>query len=92
MYDTLHEVPHLFQLWACKQVMNIAGKSLIRSRYKPHHVPTCPICDQYVETCAPVLSCNETGRVDALYQSINILYKWLQKVGIHTQIHKYILL
>ena len=31
VYDTLHEVPRLFQLWACKQVMNIAGMNLIRS-------------------------------------------------------------
>ena len=23
VYDTLHEVPRLFQLWACNQVMNI---------------------------------------------------------------------
>ena len=59
VYDTLHEVYCLFQLWACKQVMNIAGMNMIKSRYKPHHDPTCPICDQCVETCAHVLSCNE---------------------------------
>ena len=36
VYDTLHKVPRLFQLWACEQLMNIAGTNLIRSRYKPH--------------------------------------------------------
>ena len=66
VYDTLHEVPRLFQVWACKQVMNIAGINLIRSRYKLHHDPTCPICDKCVETCAHVLSCNKAGRFDAL--------------------------
>jgi hypothetical protein len=25
VYQTLHEVPRLFQQWACKQVMGIAG-------------------------------------------------------------------
>jgi hypothetical protein len=25
VYETLREVPWLFQLWACKQVMGIAG-------------------------------------------------------------------
>ena len=25
VYDTLREVPWLFQVWACKQVMGIAG-------------------------------------------------------------------
>ena len=30
VYDTLHEMPRLFQLWACKQVMNKAGTNLIQ--------------------------------------------------------------
>ena len=30
VYDTLNKVPRLFQLWACKQVMNIAGTNLIQ--------------------------------------------------------------
>ena len=84
VYDTLHEVPPLLQLWACKQVMNIVGTNLIQSRYKPHHNPTCPSCDQRVETCAHVLSCNKAGRVYALYQYINLLYNWLNKLGTHT--------
>ena len=25
VYDTLHDVPRMFQIWACKQVTNIAG-------------------------------------------------------------------
>ncbi len=25
VYQTLHEVPRMFQQWACKQVMGIAG-------------------------------------------------------------------
>ena len=66
VYDTLHDVPQLFQLWACKKVMNISGKNLIQSQFKPHHDPTCISCDQCVETCAHVFSCNESVRVDAL--------------------------
>ena len=91
VYDKLHKVPRLFQLWACKQVINIAGKNLIQSRHKTHHDPICPTCDQCVETCVQVLSCNKTGWVDAIYQSINILDKWLRKVGTHTQLRTYIL-
>ena len=41
--------------------------------------------------CAHVLACIEAGRVDELYQSINLLYKCLNKVGTHTQLYKYIL-
>ena len=56
VYDTLNEVPCLFQIWAYKQVMNIAGTNLTQSRYKPHHDPACPSYDQCVETCAHVIS------------------------------------
>ena len=91
VYDILHEVPRLFQLWTYKQVMYITGTSLIQSRYKPRHDPTCPSCDQCVGTCAHVLSCNESVWIDALYQSIFLLDKWINKVGTHTQLHKYIL-
>ena len=61
MYDTLQELSCLFQLWEYKQVISIAGTNLIQSRYKPHHDPTCPSCDQCVKTCAHVLSCNKAG-------------------------------
>ena len=84
-------MPCLFQLWACKQVMNIAGTNLDQSQYKPHHDTTCPRCDQCAETCANVLSWKETGRVYALYRSINLLDKWLNKIGMHIQLRKYIL-
>ena len=39
-----------------------------------------------------MLSFNEAGQADTMYQSINILDKWLKKVGMHTQLCKYILL
>ena len=91
VYDTLHEVPRLFQLWACKHLMNIGGTNLIQSRYKPHHDPTCTSCDKFVETCVHVLSCNEAGRVDELSQSINLLDMWLNKVGMHKYLFKYLL-
>ena len=91
VYDKLHKVSHLFQLWECKQVMNKAGTNLIQSWYKPHHDPTCPICEQCVEKCAHVLSCNEAVQVYAMYQSISILDKWVNKLDTHIQLHKYII-
>ena len=64
---------------------------MIQSRYKPHNNTTCTSCDRCVETCAHVIYCNESERFYAMYQSINILEKWLKKVGKHTQLCKYIL-
>ena len=91
VYDTFHKVPRIFQLWACKEVMNISETNLIQSWYKPHYDPTCTSCDKCVETCAHVLSCNKAGRGDALYHYTNLLDKWFNKVGTHTQRCKYTL-
>jgi hypothetical protein len=57
VYDTLREVPWLFQVWACKQVMGIAGtmewdKSVVRF---------CPSCTVERDTCTHVLFCCHEG-------------------------------
>ena len=39
MYDALHEVPRMFQVWACKQVTNIAGVNSNQAVYKENHDP-----------------------------------------------------
>ena len=44
-----------------------------------------------MENCLYLLFCNESGQVDALYQSINLLDEWLKKVGTHTQLRQYII-
>ena len=62
VYNTLHLVPRLFQLWACKQVMEVAGINLIQSLYTDGHDPQCPSCAQSLESCSHVLHCEEAGR------------------------------
>ena len=42
VYDALHSVPRLFQLWACKQVMEVAGTNVNQAHYKEGHDPHCP--------------------------------------------------
>jgi hypothetical protein len=44
VYGALHEVPHMFQIWMCKQVTNIAGinKNLADRESKDVHDPQCP--------------------------------------------------
>jgi len=79
VYDTLHEVPRLFQLWACKQVMEVAGTNLQQSHYTEGHDPHCPSCAHALETCSHVLHCEEAGRVDALAAAISRLDTWLQQ-------------
>ena len=40
----LKEVPRMFQLWACKQVWDIAGTNLLRSKWDKMVCPRCPSC------------------------------------------------
>lgn len=79
VYDTLHEVPCLFQLWACKQVMEVAGTNLQQSHYTEGHDPHYPSCAHALETCSHVLHCEEAGCVDALAGAISRLDTWLHR-------------
>ena len=86
VYDVLHEVPRLFQLWGCKQVMDIAGTNEMQSRYKENHCAKCPSCSVCTETCAHILLCQEEGRVDILERSIDLLDDWLIEQRTDTQL------
>ncbi len=77
VYGTLREVPRMFQQWACKQVMGIAGtmewdKSVFRK---------CPSCLECHDTCAHVLFCEHAGRVAMLHHTVDLLESWMQEVG-----------
>ena len=77
----LRELPRMFQIWACKQVMGVAGKNLYQSKYRLNHDPKCPSCTRCVESCAHVLECQEEGRVETLLGTIDFLDIWMKKVG-----------
>ena len=69
IYDALRDVPRMFQLWACKQVMDVAGTNYnLAKRNKEEHDPCYPRGGQETETCSRILHCNEVGRVDAMKQ------------------------
>ena len=67
--DALHDVPRMFQLWVCKQVMDVAGTNYnLVKKNKEEHDLCCPNCGQETETCSHILHYYETGRVDAMKQ------------------------
>jgi hypothetical protein len=50
------EVPRLFQVWACKQVMNIvATNKNLSQRYSDRQSNKCPRCTIHLETAEHVL-------------------------------------
>ena len=76
-YAAMHAVPHLFQLWACKQTMGIAATNLAQARFTEGLSKLCPSCQVEEETCGHILKCNERGRVEALKTSVGLLDRWM---------------
>ena len=35
VHPALHELPRMFQIWVCKQVMGVARRHLYQSKYRP---------------------------------------------------------
>jgi hypothetical protein len=86
VYKALHDVPRLFQIWAAKQVLDIAGTNVMQAKYTPNHDKRCPSCGEVDETCAHVLMCEEAGRVDLLHQSIELVDAWMEENGTDTRL------
>ena len=88
VYKTLHKVPRMFQLWACKQVTGVAGTNKMQAKYTPNHNKKCPSCGVRVETCGHILRCEEEGRVDLLHRSIDLVDQWMREHGTERQLRK----
>ncbi len=66
-------MPKLFKLWACKQVMGIAGTM----EWDKTVVRMCPSCLQECGTCAHVLFCCHEGRVETFHHTLDLSEDWL---------------
>jgi hypothetical protein len=82
VHRTLNEeVPRLFQVWASKQVMNLAAMNKnLRRRHRDGRSNKCPCCTIHVEMAEHVILCPEEGWVEVFMQSLLILEQWLHKV------------
>jgi hypothetical protein len=88
VYALLRHVPKLFQLWACKQVTNIAATNANVYRWdKLVGTPLCPNCMQVPETCAHVLYCCHDGRVQTLFHTIDLMDEWLGGANTESILH-----
>ena len=68
VHSTLHELPRLFQLWASKHVLKIAGTMKYLS-HQDGRSPLCPSCLVCTETCKHITRCPEVGREAAFKES-----------------------
>jgi hypothetical protein len=83
VHRTLHEeLSQLFQVWACKQVMNIAATNKNLSRkHRDGRSDKCPCCTIHVETTEHILLCPEVGRVEAFQLYTTALERWPDKAN-----------
>jgi hypothetical protein len=75
------EVPRLFQVWACKQVMNItATNKNLCWRHRNGWSNKCPCCTVNVETAEHILPCPKKGWIEAFGLAMTALEWWLDEV------------
>ncbi len=82
VHRTLNEnVPQLFQVWASKQVMNLATTNKnLRRRHRDGWSNKCPCCTVHVEMAEHVILCPEESWVEVFMQSLLFLERWLHEV------------
>ena len=85
VHATLHSVLRLFQLWASKRLLGIAGtmKSLA---HQDSRNPLCPSCLSCKETCSHIAQCPEIGHTKAFQQSVVGVTSWMAANAMHPDI------
>ncbi len=82
VHKTLHLVLKLFQVWAAKHVLGIAGTMKFLA-HQDRWDPTCPSCRGCEETCTHIPHCPEAGRTEALLQAAAELSRWMKDNKTH---------
>ncbi len=82
VHRTLHSVPRLFQVWASKHVLGIAGTMKFLA-HQDGRKPTCPSCRSCEETCAHIARCPEAGHTEAFLQAVVELSRWMTENETH---------
>jgi hypothetical protein len=82
VHCALHDLPRLFQVWAVKHVLGIAGTMKFLA-HQDGRSPMCPSCNCCMESCSHVTRCPEEGRTLAFEQSAHMMELWLEKNNTH---------
>jgi hypothetical protein len=83
VYHTFRGAAKLFQLWACKQVMGVAGTK----EWDKSAIHKCPCCLQARDTCKHVLHCSHHGRVKPLHHTLDLVDDWLEEAETEPELH-----
>jgi hypothetical protein len=85
IHGALHSVLWLFQVWALKHVLGIAGTMKFLS-HQDGHEPVCPSCLACEETCSHIVRCLEAGHMAAFQQSVTGVTSWMAENATHPDV------
>jgi hypothetical protein len=85
VHSTLHSVPRLFQVWASKHVLGIAG-TLKFLLHQDDHKSLCPSCLSCKETCSHIALCPDIGHTKAFQQSVADVTSWMAENATHPDV------
>lgn len=83
VYDTLHTMPKMFQLFIAKQMLNVSAVlgNLSKQKDYQHLGEKCPSCMLEQESAAHILYCQEAGRIKNSYLQLGYVTNWLYEAG-----------
>jgi hypothetical protein len=90
VYRTLYDLPRLFQVWAAKHVLGIAGMMNFLA-YQDNRFPFLPSCLKCKETCKHVAQCPEVRHAATFEQSTQGVEQWLEQHNTHPDLHPLLL-
>ncbi len=71
VHCTVHSLPHLFQVWASKHVLDIAGtKKFLTQHQQDSRGSLCPSCKKCEEMFQHIATHPEAERTEAFTQSM----------------------
>jgi hypothetical protein len=85
VHATLYSVRRLFQLWALKHLLGIAGTMKFLAN-QDNHDSKCPSCLLCKKTCCHIVLCPENGRTKAFQQSVAGVNSWIAANATHPNI------
>jgi hypothetical protein len=85
VHSTLHSVPRLFQVWASKHMLRIAGTMKFLS-HQDGRDTKCSSCFTYDKVCQHIAVCPEVGCSAAYQQSMASIISWMSANAAHSDV------
>jgi len=88
VHHAFHQCPKMFQLFASKQVFNVAAVlgNLANQWEYVHLGQECPSYTLVKVTLGHLLTCTEVGRIENLHCQLTAVITWLQQSGTNPEL------